>query len=464
LVTQNHSLVLGGINGVNGCTPALNCDSVKVGIGTTAPTERLHVVGSGLFAGNLTINGNLNLAGVRMLAANGPFDSGLGLNLSASNVFLGESAGLNTAPNPTPNSVEGKNNSFVGAASGEDNTTGSSNSFFGVLAGAANTTGIGNSFFGVQAGVGNSVGSNNTAIGLLANVGSNNLTNATAVGARAQVSQSNSIVLGSINGVNGATADTNVGIGATAPINLLTIGQPETTEVTGRVGIFSPSGLNLVIRETTNDVEGIFGANSSSGVIYGSMTNHAVHLRTNNLNRINIVSDGNVGIGTTAPDQLLTVNGGASKPGGGSWAVFSDQRLKTLRGSFTAGLNEVTRLQPVRYEYKPDNALGIRASGEHIGFAAQAVERVIPEAVTRNAQGYLLVNNDPIMWAMLNAIKELRSEKDKEIAALKSENDSLNQRLDQMSNHQVLLRQQQTQIDSLKKILCHAYPEALACQ
>ncbi len=34
---------------------------------------------------------------------------------------------------------------------------------------------------------------------------------------------------------------------------------------------------------------------------------------------------------------------------------------------------------------------------------------MIPEAVTANSKGYLLVNNDPILWAMLNAIKEQQS-------------------------------------------------------
>ena len=41
---------------------------------------------------------------------------------------------------------------------------------------------------------------------------------------------------------------------------------------------------------------------------------------------------------------------------------------------------------------------------------AQAVQQVIPEAVTKNAQGYLMVNNDPIIWTMLNAIKEQQKE------------------------------------------------------
>jgi hypothetical protein len=51
--------------------------------------------------------------------------------------------------------------------------------------------------------------------------------------------------------------------------------------------------------------------------------------------------------------------------------------------------------------YKPDNGMGIRDADEHIGVVAQEVQRVIPEAVTENGKGYLLVNNDPILWSML---------------------------------------------------------------
>ena len=68
------------------------------------------------------------------------------------------------------------------------------------------------------------------------------------------------------------------------------------------------------------------------------------------------------------------------------------------------------RLQPLRYEYKRDNALGLKSEGEHVGFGAQALQKVIPEAVTRNANGYLQVNNDPILWTMLNAIQEQQKE------------------------------------------------------
>ena len=54
--------------------------------------------------------------------------------------------------------------------------------------------------------------------------------------------------------------------------------------------------------------------------------------------------------------------------------------------------------------------MGIKDSQEHVGFIAQDLERAIPEAVSRNSQGYLLVNNDPILWTMLNSIKQQQAE------------------------------------------------------
>ena len=68
------------------------------------------------------------------------------------------------------------------------------------------------------------------------------------------------------------------------------------------------------------------------------------------------------------------------------------------------------RLQPLRYSYKKDNALSFDSNKNYVGFGAQELQKVIPEAVTTNANGYLQVNNDPIIWTMLNAIKEQQKE------------------------------------------------------
>ena len=125
-----------------------------------------------------------------------------------------------------------------------------------------------------------------------------------------------------------------------------------------------------------------------------------------------------LGIFSLASCSPITLgNSSADKPGGGSWGTFSDGRLKTVNGGFTPGLSQVMKIHPVHYRYKADNAMGIRDTDEHIGVVAQDVQKVIPEAVSENSKGYLLVNNDPIIWTMLNAIKEQQ----REIRALRSE-------------------------------------------
>src|SRR5262249_7606613 len=75
--------------------------------------------------------------------------------------------------------------------------------------------------------------------GAYTDVSANNLTNATAVGAKAYVSASNALVLGQINGVNGATANTNVGIGVSAPLNRLHVNGIIRVERLGAAGSLS---------------------------------------------------------------------------------------------------------------------------------------------------------------------------------------------------------------------------------
>jgi hypothetical protein len=140
------------------------------------------------------------------------FEAGESNVIGLNNSFLGFTAGkLET----------GSRNSYFGSGAGQVSTGGFHNSFYGGQAGGANTTGDDNSFFGLDSGLTNTTGSFNSAIGANADVGAGNLTNATAIGARASVLASNAIVLGQINGVNGATANTNVGIGTTAPLDTL---------------------------------------------------------------------------------------------------------------------------------------------------------------------------------------------------------------------------------------------------
>ncbi|MBS1793893.1 MAG: hypothetical protein JSS81_08560, partial [Acidobacteria bacterium] len=150
----------------------------------------------------LDSNTQFNLGGSRILSATS--ESG------TANFFAGLSAGTSTS---------GGFNAFVGTFAGKNITTGDFNTFFGVNAGGGEgSTGTENTFIGNGAGFADGNGSRLTFVGVntAAPIGIS-LTNATAVGANARVTQSNSMVLGSISGVNGGAADTSVGIGTTAP-------------------------------------------------------------------------------------------------------------------------------------------------------------------------------------------------------------------------------------------------------
>ncbi|HEX6045259.1 MAG TPA: tail fiber domain-containing protein, partial [Pyrinomonadaceae bacterium] len=196
-------------------------------------------------------------------------------------------------------------------------------------------------------------------------------------------------------------ANGNVGLGTASPNARLDLKQ-FSEEFIG--------GLQLR-RSTTNDTWGVVtGADNNLYFGYANDASLANAHADFTVIPLVVTSSNRVGIGTTAPDQTLSVNGNASKVGGGSWATFSDRRLKNIKSPFNTGLKAVMQLQPVRYEYRSDNALKLNSEGEHVGFAAQDVKKVIPEAVTANSSGYLMVNNDPIIWTMLNAIKEQQKE------------------------------------------------------
>jgi hypothetical protein len=117
----------------------------------------------------------------------------------------------------------------------------------------------------------------------------------------------------------------------------------------------------------------------------------------------------------------LHLSGQAFKPGGGSFLNSSDARLKDVGQPFPTGLEALAALRPHHYRYREDNALGLPSENDYIGVLAQDVEAVIPDAVEFDRHGYRLVNNDIILWTMLNALKELREE-----------NCSLKQRVEQL--------------------------------
>lgn len=133
--------------------------------------------------------------------------------------------------------------------------------------------------------------------------------------------------------------------------------------------------------------------------------------RTTSSDDMVISEAGNVGIGGAPTLYKLEVKGDALKTAGGNtWKTNSDERLKDITGEYARGLNEIVRLAPVTFYYKEDNPRGLSSEEESVGFIAQEVQEVFPEAVSKGPDGYLDFNMHPVNVALVNAVKELKAE------------------------------------------------------
>jgi len=130
-----------------------------------------------------------------------------------------------------------------------------------------------------------------------------------------------------------------------------------------------------------------------------------------------------VGINTSNPGSWdLAVAGTASKTGGGSWATFCDERLKHDIKPMSGTLDRLLQLRGYTYEYNADaveNRLAL--PGTQIGLMAQEVERVFPDWVGKDSQGYRYVTERATTALMVEALRDLRAEKDAQIETLKKE-------------------------------------------
>ncbi len=136
----------------------------------------------------------------------------------------------------------------------------------------------------------------------------------------------------------------------------------------------------------------------------------------------------------SGPNGIVLSNGTASKPGGGSWAALSDIRLKKDVKDLSGSLPKLLQLHSVTFDYKEPVRLG--AKGRQTGFIAQEVEKVFPEWIIEgtlpgkngdepDATKYKSISITGFESLTVQALRELRDEKDSQIKTLTAENTSL---------------------------------------
>ena len=251
----------------------------------------------------------------------GFMNTGVGLNAGnfqkqSQNTFVGAFSGVGERAPSTNYAVDtGRYNTSLGASSLFRLANGNSNVAVGYSSLYNDSSGLGNVGVGANTLYTNTTGNNNTALGNYSNVSSSDLTNATAIGANAYIAQSNSMVLGSIAGVNSATSTVKVGIGENAPEARL--------HITGRGnsgGTFLPNASMIIEDNTQSYIQlsnptlseaGILSGNAAttvrSGIIFS--IDSSLYLRSGgNNNQMTVYKNGYVGIGTTNPLSRLHIS------------------------------------------------------------------------------------------------------------------------------------------------------------
>ena len=136
-------------------------------------------------------------------------------------------------------------------------------------------------------------------------------------------------------------------------------------------------------------------------------------------NRLVILNNGNVGIGTTSPTfQLQLSTNSAAKPTSSAWTVVSDERVKTNIRPYETGLEELLQVKPKIFDYNGKAGFDTKAKN-NIGVIAQEIKDVIPETVKKHnaklneedTEDTELYNFDShaLTFALINSVKELNN-------------------------------------------------------
>jgi len=191
-------------------------------------------------------------------------------------------------------------------------------------------------------------------------------------------------------------------------------------DASGNAGLFG--GMTATGNVVSNS--GIFGQSDQTLGMYASGTTRITVLGTGGYFWQYDTTNGNLTwmVASTLMWQFrtsdkLSFNQLGTVGGNGAYFNISDAAVKTDIVPATHGLAHIQKLSPKTFKRTIESAQG----REELGFVAQDVQQAIPEAVhdigdKATGETLLAVQLDPIVAALVNAVKELSAE----VAALKA--------------------------------------------
>lgn len=377
----------------------------------------------------------------------------------------------------------GNNNYAIGHFALSANTTGASNLAFGYEALRSNTTGSNNIAHGYQSLKDNTTGNFNVAMGVSALTMNTNGNNNVAIGQgtlAANIGGLSNVALGylALNSNTGGgdnvaighqalrgntTGGNNIALGYmtldsnTTGLNNIAMGYSAlTNNTTGRTNI--ALGFSALTNNINGDANVVIGFNAAAALTTGSNNIIIGKDAGDTITGSNNLAIGSVGLGqplifgdqtakTVGVNSTFTVMNpnaaavGLSVTGNGVFTgtvsasgstLSSDIRFKEQIVPVQDSLERISKLNAYNYYWKDKVKFNDKLQ---IGLIAQEVEKVFPEAVTKNEKGFLAVSYSNLVAPVINAIKELYAKvvilmdsdikQNKEIQELKAENEKL---------------------------------------
>ena len=122
-------------------------------------------------------------------------------------------------------------------------------------------------------------------------------------------------------------------------------------------------------------------------------------------------------------DYVMWCNSHGTCKAKDGWQTLSDVRTKTNIKTLEGSLDKIMQVRGVSYTRK--SGTQSEMSKVRTGVIAQEIELILPDLVSdEDAEGYKGVSYSKFGPILIEALKELKAEKDSEINAIKAEYDS----------------------------------------